>query len=408
MSAVVRESSCPISWRARRGWTSQSARIDANVRRSVCGVRCSIGSCPRSAISRLASSRTGTTILFRTLFGVLRVPFRVGNTGSWAPYGRSARCSSEHLVKAGEQRHHAHTGPRLRSDAGYAQAPSGQVDVVAVEPAQLLDAGAAEHQRGDHGAPRDVAASSRAGLAAPDLPAAPSRSGRRTLRVLAQARRRASRSDGCSGPAPSRDRAGAARAVGGIEHRAGFKAVLEATGNIEVVAEAGNGEEAVAAATKHAPDVVLMDIRMPVMDGIEATRRLPRQRVLILTTFGLDEYIIDALRAGASGFLLKDSQSAEILAAVRAVAAGDAVLAPRVTRSCSTRSAAGAEAGAQPTRGARTPRALTDRERQVFDALVPASPTRRSPSELWLSESTVKTHVAAPARSSACATACRP
>ena len=92
--------------------------------------------------------------------------------------------------------------------------------------------------------------------------------------------------------------------------RAGFKAVLEATGDIEVVAEAGDGEEAVAAATGHAPDVVLMDIRMPGMDGIEATRRLPRQRVLILTTFGLDEYIIDALRAGASGFLLKDAPTA--------------------------------------------------------------------------------------------------
>jgi len=89
--------------------------------------------------------------------------------------------------------------------------------------------------------------------------------------------------------------------------RAGFKAVLEATGDIVVVAEAGNGEEAVRAAGEHAPDVVLMDIRMPGMDGIEATRRLPRQRVLILTTFGLDEYIIDALRAGASGFLLKDA-----------------------------------------------------------------------------------------------------
>src|SRR5215218_10361028 len=86
--------------------------------------------------------------------------------------------------------------------------------------------------------------------------------------------------------------------------RAGFKAVLEATGNIQVVAEAANGEEAVAAAREHAPDVVLMDIRMPGMDGIEATRRLPsRQRVLILTTFGLDEYITDALRAGASAFL---------------------------------------------------------------------------------------------------------
>ena len=96
--------------------------------------------------------------------------------------------------------------------------------------------------------------------------------------------------------------------------RAGFKAVLEATGAIEVVAEAGNGEEAVRRPSAHAPDVVLMDIRMPGMDGIEATRRLPRQRVLILTTFGLDEYIIDALRAGASGFLLKDAPDQEVVA----------------------------------------------------------------------------------------------
>src|SRR3981081_3361653 len=113
---------------------------------------------------------------------------------------------------------------------------------------------------------------------------------------------------------------------------AGFKAVLEAPGDIEVVAEAANGEEAVNASAALAPDVVLMDIRMPGMDGIEATRRLPRQRVLILTTFGLDQYIIEALRAGASGFLLKDAPTHEVLAAVRAVAAGDAVLSAAVTR----------------------------------------------------------------------------
>ena len=114
--------------------------------------------------------------------------------------------------------------------------------------------------------------------------------------------------------------------------RAGFKAVLEATGDIEVVAEAATGAEAVAAANQHAPDVVLMDIRMPEMDGIEATRRLPRDRILILTTFGLDDYIIAALRAGASGFLLKDAPTAQVIDAVRAVAAGDAVLSPAVTR----------------------------------------------------------------------------
>ncbi len=114
--------------------------------------------------------------------------------------------------------------------------------------------------------------------------------------------------------------------------REGFKAVLEATGTIEVVAQAATGAEAVAAANLHEPDVVLMDIRMPEMDGIEATRRLPRQRILILTTFGLDYYIIAALRAGASGFLLKDAPSAQVIEAVRAVAAGDAVLSPTVTR----------------------------------------------------------------------------
>lgn len=114
--------------------------------------------------------------------------------------------------------------------------------------------------------------------------------------------------------------------------RAGFKAVLEATGDIQVVAEASDGEEAVRAANEHAPDVVLMDIRMPGIDGIEATRRLPRQRVLILTTFGLDQYILEALRAGASGFLLKDAPTQEVVAAVRAVAAGDAVLSTAVTR----------------------------------------------------------------------------
>ena len=114
--------------------------------------------------------------------------------------------------------------------------------------------------------------------------------------------------------------------------RAGFRTVLEATGAIAVVAEAEDGEAAIAAAERHRPDVILMDIRMPGTDGIEATRRLPRHRVLILTTFGLDEYIVEALRAGASGFLTKDAPVAELVAAVRAVAAGDAVLSPAVTR----------------------------------------------------------------------------
>ena len=114
--------------------------------------------------------------------------------------------------------------------------------------------------------------------------------------------------------------------------RTGFKTVLEATGMIEVVAEADNGLEAIAAAEQFRPDVILMDIRMPGMDGLEATRRLPREKILVLTTFGLDEYIVEALRAGASGFLTKDVPRQELVAAVKAVAAGDAVLSPQVTR----------------------------------------------------------------------------
>jgi DNA-binding NarL/FixJ family response regulator len=173
--------------------------------------------------------------------------------------------------------------------------------------------------------------------------------------------------------------------------RAGFKAVLEATGSIEVVAEAATGEEAVRAALEHSPDVVLMDIRMPGMDGIEATRRLPRQRVLILTTFGLDEYIIDALRAGASGFLLKDAPTQEVVQAVRAVAAGDAVLAPAVTRQLLDqvgRRLPGAVSRA-PAGGAR----LTEREQQVLGMLAAGMTNAEISEALVLSEATVKTHV---------------
>ena len=173
--------------------------------------------------------------------------------------------------------------------------------------------------------------------------------------------------------------------------RAGFKAVLEATGSIEVVAEAATGEEAVAAAEAHRPDVVLMDIRMPGMDGIEATRRLPRQRVLILTTFGLDEYIIEALRAGASGFLLKDAPTREVVEAVRAVAAGDAVLAPAVTRQLLD------QVGRRlPAAVSRTPEGLadlTDREREVLRMLAVGMSNAEIARGLVVSEPTVKTHV---------------
>src|SRR6202046_2958688 len=114
--------------------------------------------------------------------------------------------------------------------------------------------------------------------------------------------------------------------------RAGFRAVLEATGEMEVVAEAGDGLEAVAAAKASRPDVILMDIRMPNLDGIEAIKRMPNERVLVLTTFGLDEYIVEALRAGASGFITKDVPAEELVRAVRVVAAGDALLTPAITR----------------------------------------------------------------------------
>jgi DNA-binding NarL/FixJ family response regulator len=173
--------------------------------------------------------------------------------------------------------------------------------------------------------------------------------------------------------------------------RAGFKAVLEATGNIEVVAEAGNGLEAVEAAQRHAPDVVLMDIRMPELDGIEATRRMPRQRVLILTTFGLDEYIIEALRAGASGFLLKDAPTADVVAAVRAVAAGDAVLSPAITRQLLDQVSRRLPAPVSREPGELTQ--LTDREREVLRMLAAGLTNAEIAAALVLSEATVKTHV---------------
>ena len=173
--------------------------------------------------------------------------------------------------------------------------------------------------------------------------------------------------------------------------RAGFKAVLESAGDITVVAEAGTGEEAIKAAREHRPDVVLMDIRMPVMDGIEATRRLPGQRVLILTTFGLDEYIIDALRAGASGFLLKDAPTQEVLAGVRAVAAGDAVLSATVTRQLLDQ-----VARRLPAAVSRTPDQidlLTEREQEVLRMLAAGLSNAEIAGALVLSEATVKSHV---------------
>jgi len=186
--------------------------------------------------------------------------------------------------------------------------------------------------------------------------------------------------------------------------RSGLAMVLGASAGLEVVGEASDGIEAVALAASLTPDVVLMDVQMPRMDGIAATReitgRTPASRVIILTTFDVDAYAFGGLEAGASGFLLKDSSSEDILAAVRAVAAGDAVLAPRITGElvrryeALTRPAANAaEVQASSRDALELLRALTDREREVFDALVQGLSNAEIAQKLWLSDSTVKTHV---------------
>jgi DNA-binding NarL/FixJ family response regulator len=177
--------------------------------------------------------------------------------------------------------------------------------------------------------------------------------------------------------------------------RAGFRALLDAQDDIDVVGEAGDGEEAVALARRLSPEIVLMDIRMPGVDGLEATRaiasdpRLAAARVVILTTFELDEYVFEALRAGASGFLVKDTEPVELLRAVRAVAQGDALLSPSVTRRLIGEYAARAK---QPD-VAPALQALTDREREVMALVAEGLSNEEIATRLYLSPATAKTHV---------------
>jgi len=174
--------------------------------------------------------------------------------------------------------------------------------------------------------------------------------------------------------------------------RLGFQALLESQPDLTVVGTAGDGRDAVRLATALAPDIVLMDVRMPVMGGIEATRALQRlsapPKVLILTTFDLDEYVYDVLRAGASGFLLKDATPEQILEGVRVVGAGDALLAPNVTRRLISEFAARSQL--RPPPGLAD---LTAREREVFDLLVTGRTNAEIAARLYLAEQTVKTHV---------------
>lgn len=181
--------------------------------------------------------------------------------------------------------------------------------------------------------------------------------------------------------------------------RVGFRMVLEAEGDIEVVGEAGDGKDAIAQSARLAPDLVLMDIRMPELDGIAATEAIvrdqPQTKVLVLTTFDLDEYAFGAIRAGASGFLLKDVQRHEMISAVRAVHRGDAALSPRITRMLLEHVTPrfGAPAAAPAPAESAALASLTERERDVFLAIGRGLTNAEIAQTLFVGESTVKTHV---------------
>ncbi|HWC67847.1 MAG TPA: response regulator transcription factor [Acidimicrobiales bacterium] len=178
--------------------------------------------------------------------------------------------------------------------------------------------------------------------------------------------------------------------------RTGFSVIVDSAPDLEVVGQASDGAEAVEVVRTTTPDVVLMDIRMPVMDGLEATRRITgdrataASRVVILTTFDLDEYVYDALRAGASGFLLKDTLPEDLLAAIRVVGAGDALIAPAITRRLIEEFAHRPE----PSEASRKPIAeLTDRELEVLGMVARGLSNSELAAELFMSPATAKTHV---------------
>jgi len=175
--------------------------------------------------------------------------------------------------------------------------------------------------------------------------------------------------------------------------RMGFRMVLGAQPDIDVVGEAGDGRHAVELAERLRPDVVLMDVRMPILDGVEATRQITGPgyaKVLVMTTFDLDEYALSALHNGASGFLLKDTQPAELVSALRAVASGDAVVSPSVTRRLLDRFLG--TSGGQ-LRDAAVLDVLTEREREVLVLIAKGLSNTELAGRLFLSEATVKTHV---------------